>query len=73
MAPLLAHKDGGGGVDGSGGACAEPPPWLAGGVDVCRGRRPAESGQEGLCGGWGLGVQVEQVPEEGAPWRRTGE
>lgn len=58
--PLLTPKDGGGGgVD-------EPRPCLQeGGVD---------SGQEWLCGGaGGLGEQVEQVEELGAPWRRTGE
>lgn len=70
-APLFAPRDdAGGGVGGNG-----PDPALC--LTVCagerRGLRPAERGQERLCAGWGLGVQVEQVPELGAPWRRTGE
>lgn len=69
IAPLFTPRDGGGGVEGNG---TEPPPCSPVG-EVCRGPRPADSGQERLCGGWGLGVQVEQVPELGAPWGRTGE
>lgn len=67
--PLFIPKEGGGGVRGNG---AERSPCLAVG-GVCRGPRPAERGQEWLYVGWGLGVQVEQVPELGAPWSQTGE
>lgn len=68
-APLFSPSDEGGGVGGNG--ADAPACFIVGGV--CRGPRPAERGQERLCVGLGLGVQVEQVPELGAPWSRTGE
>lgn len=67
--PLFTPRDGGGGVDGG---CAEPLPCLQVG-GVCSGPAPTDSGQVWLCSGGGLGEEVEQVEELGAPLRRTGE
>lgn len=73
---LCFIRGGGGGVGGKG-ACLGVSVRMGIPGGVCWGRRPAEMGQERERGGFGppgVGVHVEQVPEEvGAPWGRTGE